>query len=101
MFQHIGAITLAPEVPATHVEAVAQAFRDLAGVVPGLLRARAVVDPGLREGNCSVLFVLDFDSEESWRDYPPHPAHTALVDDLLAGRMVGKTFMQVPGGELL
>ncbi|MFC6152984.1 Dabb family protein [Nocardioides yefusunii] len=101
MFQHIGALTLAPETPAEHLEVTAQAFRDLAGVVPGLLAARAVVDPGLREGNCSVMFVLDFDTEESWRAYAPHPAHRAIVDDLLAGRMVGKTFMQVPGGDLL
>ena len=98
MFQHIGALTLAPGTTEEHREVVAQAFRDLEGVVPGLERVRVVLDAKLREGNADVLFVLDFDSEESWRAYGPHPAHKAIVRDLLDGVMVGKTFVQVPGG---
>lgn len=102
MFQHIGALTLAPEATGEQREALAQAFRDLAGVVPGLLRARAYVDPGLQATNCSVLFVLDFESEDAWRAYSPHPAHRAIVDDFLSdGRMVAKSFMQLPDGDLL
>lgn len=99
MFQHIGALTLAPEATDEQREALAQAFRELEGVVPGLLKARAAVDPGLQATNCSVLFVLDFESEDAWRAYSPHPAHRALVDTHLSeGRMVNKSFMQVRGG---
>lgn len=101
MFQHIGALTFAPETTDVHREAVAQAFRDLEGVVPGLEQVRVVLDARLREGNSDLLFVLDFDTEESWRAYGPHPAHRAIVRDLLDGVMVGKTFVQVPGGAFL
>ena len=98
MFQHIGALTFAPETTDEHREAVAQAFRDLEGVVPGLVKVRVVLDAKLREGNSDILFVLDFEAEEAWRAYGPHPAHKAIVRDLLDGVMVGKTFVQEPGG---
>lgn len=98
MFQHIGALTFAPGTGDERRDAIAQAFRDLEGVVPGLERVRVVLDAGLKEGNSDLLFVLDFDTEESWRAYAPHPAHQAIVTDLLDGVMVAKTFVQVPGG---
>lgn len=102
MFQHIGALSLAPEATAEQREALAESFRGLEGVVPGLVRARAAVDPGLQATNCSVLFVLDFETEQAWRDYSSHPAHDVLVDAHLSnGRLVNKLFMQVPDGTIL
>ncbi|HEY9523991.1 MAG TPA: isochorismatase family protein [Thermopolyspora sp.] len=94
MFTHIGTLTLTPEAGPRAQEAVASGLTALAGVVPGLRSVRVYPDAGLSEGNASLVFVAEFDDEAAWRAYGTHPAHVALVRDVITPVVAAKSFVQ-------
>jgi hypothetical protein len=53
-------------------------------VIPQIKRYEFGPDLGLGDGNPDAALVADFESEKDWRSYNSHPAHQALVNDLLA-----------------
>lgn len=97
MITHVGLLTL--EGPAAAVS-VKEGLEALLGVVPGLERVRVGLDAGLKEGNGSLVFALDFASEDDWRGYGAHPAHVAVIQERIAPHLVSKAFVQLTDGTL-
>lgn len=93
-FVHIGALTLRQDVAPDARRAVVDGLRALPGAVPALLTLTVHEDLGLREGNADLVFVAGFADEEGWREYQAHPAHVALVRDVLAPVLAAKVFVQ-------
>jgi len=83
MFRHVVLIELSPDAPEGASEAIAAALRALPAVVPGIVSYEVSVDLGLREGNAQVGVVAGFADEAAWRAYLAHPAHQAVVTDLV------------------
>jgi hypothetical protein len=96
---HIGMLTLKSEATEEHRAAIVNGLAELVGVIPGLVGVRAGYDLGLTNGNADLLFLLEFDSENSWRAYGKHDAHVAVVSALIAPVLDSKAFVQV--GELI
>lgn len=88
---HIGALTL---TDAGAADSIAAGLREMLGVIEGLLTVRTATDLGLREGNASLLFILEFDSREAWEAYGDHPAHKALIAERIAPALAAKAFLQ-------
>lgn len=94
MFNHVGHLTLVPEVTDLQIDAIASALLALPGQIPGLLGGEVVRDAGLVEGNATVRFHMRFDSEAAWRAYGTHPAHVAVVKEHIGPVLAGKAFVQ-------
>lgn len=94
MFNHVGHLTLKPEVTSDEVEAILAGLLSLPGQIDGLASADVVRDAGLTEGNATVRFHMRFDSEASWRAYGAHPAHVAVVKELIGPALASKAFVQ-------
>lgn len=92
---HIGMLTLIPEATHGHRSAIIEALAELVGVIPGLVSVRAGYDLGVTEGNADLLFLLEFDNEESWRAYRTHDAHVAVITEHIAPVLASKSFVQV------
>lgn len=92
---HIGMLTLTPEATQQHRTAIIDGLAELVGVIPGLLSVRAGHDLGLVDGNANLIFLLEFDSEDSWRAYRTHEAHVAVITERIAPVLVSKAFVQV------
>lgn len=58
----------------------------LAGLPDAIAEVRSFSvgrDAGAADGNLDVVVVVDFDDVEAWRRYQAHPAHQAVVADLV------------------
>ena len=92
MFHHVGHLTL--DATPEQVEAIGTGLLGLPGQVPGLLAAEVAPDAGLGEGNATLRFHLRFTDEAAWRAYGTHPAHVAVVGELVKPVLVAKAFVQ-------
>lgn len=97
MFTHIVVLTLAESAEPTAADDIVAGLRALVGQVPGLLSARTGQDLGLAAGNATLIGILEFESEQAWRDYGTHPAHKALISEKIAPVLAGKAALQVAG----
>ena len=95
MLQHIGILTFGENAPDDLGDRLRDGFAGLVGAIPGLLSAQSRTDLGLKEGNGSFVFQLEFDSVEAWRGYFGHPAHQAVSHELVLPYVTAKTFVQV------
>ena len=93
-FAHCGMLTLKPEGLAESVAKVEKGLLDLVGVIAGLVKATVGATAEVRPDTASVLFIMEFDSEDSWAAYGGHPAHQAVVADAIAPVLVEKKFFQ-------
>lgn len=93
-FNHVGHLTLVPEVTDAQVAAIADGLLGLHGQVEGLLQAQVVRDAGLTEGNATVRFHMRFDEQSSWEAYRTHPAHVAVVKNHIGPVLGSKAFVQ-------
>lgn len=94
MFIHSGMLTLKEDHAEQAGPAIADALVGFAGVIPGLEKVTVGLSAGVNPGTASLMFVLEFDDEASWRAYGEHPAHKALVHDHIAPALEAKTFFQ-------
>lgn len=95
MITHIGMLTLIETAGERHVAAISEGLLSLAALIPGLQKVTFGKDIGLNSTNASLIFQLTFDSEESWREYATHPAHKAVISELIAPVLKSKMFVQV------
>lgn len=64
-------------------DAVVDALRGLPPVI-GEIRSYTVgADAGVSEGNHDVVVIAEFDDADALRAYQAHPAHQAVLDDLV------------------
>ncbi len=97
MFNHIGMLTLTETATAGDRAAIATGLTGLVGQIDGLVSAKVATDLGLTEGNAGVVFILEFASEQAWREYGAHPAHKAVIASAIAPVLQAKAFIQADG----
>lgn len=94
MFNHVGHLTLSPDTTDAQVEAILDGLLGLPGQIDGLVSAEAVRDAGLTDGNAALRFHLRFTDQDAWRAYGQHPAHVAVVKELIVPVLGSKAFVQ-------
>ncbi|MBA2953549.1 hypothetical protein GON03_04435 [Nocardioides sp. MAH-18] len=94
MFNHVGHLTLTTGTSDGQVEAILTALLGLPGQIDGLTEAQVVRDAGLTDGNATLRFHMRFESEDAWRAYGQHPAHVAVVKELIVPALGSKAFVQ-------
>jgi hypothetical protein len=100
MFNHVGHLTLASGTSDDHVEAILTGLLGLPGQVDGLAEAQVVRDAGLSDGNATLRFHMRFESQDAWRAYGQHPAHLAVVKELIVPALESKAFVQYDDAEM-
>ncbi len=68
----------------------------LPGQVPQVRAFRFGADAGLAEGNFDLAVVADFDDEDGYRAYATHPAHVALVTEVIRPIITERVAVQHP-----
>lgn len=76
------------------VEAVAEALRSLPGQIPELVDYRVGPDLGLADGNFEFGICADFATEADYATYRDHPAHQAVIHDLIAPLVAARAAVQ-------
>ena len=94
MFNHVGHLTLTSDTSDDQVEAILAGLLGLPGQVDGLAEAQVVRDARLTDGNATLRFHMRFESEDAWRAYGQHPAHLAVVKELIVPALESKAFVQ-------
>ena len=97
MFTHLGMLTLDNTATNEQRSSIAEGLAGLVGVVDGLVSARVGLDLNLTEGSASLVFLMEFNSEDAWRAYSSHPAHKALVTERIAPILTSRASLQVDG----
>jgi len=92
--QHVGMLTFVDDATEEQVGAIVEGLSALPGVIPGLVGFTLMPDAGLQDGGRRLAFVADFESEDAWRAYGDHPAHQAVVVDLIRPILATKNFVQ-------
>ena len=82
-------ISVPDDAPEGAVDAMVAGLRTLPAQIPEIAAYTVGVDLGLAEGNASVATIGRYASPEDLRTYIDHPAHQAVVRDLI--RAVGAT----------
>ena len=78
------------------VEAVGRGLDRLASEITDVESLRHGPDLRFRQGNGDYALVATFADEAAWRRYQAHPAHQALVRDVIAPLRAGGLSIQIP-----
>jgi len=100
--RHMVLIELKPETPSATVQGIVDALRALPAQIEAIRSYEVNVDLGLVDGNATIGVVAGFDDVEGWRTYGPHPAHQAVVQELIVPSSVRRIGLQAdlpPCGE--
>lgn len=83
MIRHVSCFAWAAEVTAAQRQQVAAELRALPALMRGLRAYRFGADAGLAEGNYDFAVVADFEDTESYLAYRDHPAHRAIIEEVI------------------
>lgn len=83
-FRHIVLLRFTPSSSVAQHQAVAEALRGLPDIIDEIRSYDVNLDAGLSPDNAHISVIGDFDDEAAWRAYSQHPAHLAVVDQLIA-----------------
>lgn len=84
MVHHTVLLRFVAEATDDQVDAVVEALRALPEQIPEIRSYRVGRDAGFAEDNAHVLVLATFADEAGWRSYQDHPAHRAVITDLIA-----------------
>ncbi len=96
MLTHVVLVTIAEGTAEERVEALVDGLRALPAEIPEIGEYQVGRDLGLAEGNAEVAIVARFASPEDLATYIAHPAHQAVVRDLLEPISPSRLRIQVP-----
>ncbi len=94
MFRHVVMFRWAEGVDQTHVDEVTRRLDELPPAIALIRSYLHGPDAGVNDGNFDYVVVADFDSVDDYIAYRDHPAHSAFVGDLIAGRVSERSAMQ-------
>jgi hypothetical protein len=83
MIRHVACFAWAAEATAARRQQVADELRALPALMHGLRAYHFGADAGLADGNYDFAVVADFDDTESYLAYRDHPAHRAIIDEVI------------------
>lgn len=84
MVHHTVLLRFIAEATDDQVEAVVEGLRALPEQIPEIRSYRVGRDAGFAEDNADVLVLATFDDQAAWRSYQDHPAHRAVITELIA-----------------
>ena len=82
MVRSVALFRFRPGTTQEQIDTITDALQSLD--IPGLVTLSFGADLGLREGNLSFAFVLDFQDEHSFRRYDADEQHNRIRRDLIA-----------------
>ena len=82
--RHMVLIELKAETSDETRDAIVAGLRALPAKIDAIRSYEVTFDLGLTEGNASIGVIATFDDVDGWRTYGPHPAHQAVVRELIA-----------------
>jgi len=83
MIRHVACFTWAAEATTAQRQQVADELRALPALMHGLRAYHFGADAGLADGNYDFAVVADFDDTESYLAYRDHPAHRAIIEEVI------------------
>jgi hypothetical protein len=83
MIRHVVLFAWIPEATDKEKHQVAEELGALPPLLTGLRSFSAGPDAGIIEGNFDFAVVADFEDTESYLAYRTHPAHRAVVDQVI------------------
>jgi hypothetical protein len=92
--QHTVLLALAPDVSDEHVAAIVAGLAALPGLVETLDAIEVERDLGVDPRSAQLLIRARFPSVAAWQAYQDHPAHRAVIDDLIAPVLVARSAVQ-------
>ena len=84
MFRHVVMFQWKPEATSAAQAAAADALTELGQQIDVVRNYQFGPDAGLAGANWDFVLVADFDDEAGYLTYRDHPAHQALIADMLA-----------------
>ncbi|HYI63100.1 MAG TPA: Dabb family protein [Acidimicrobiales bacterium] len=96
MLTHVVMIRFVDDATDGQVAALVEGLRALPDQIPEIRSYTVGRDMGLVDGNCDLAVVGQFASAADLRTYLDHPAHVALVADLLEPVSASRTRIQFP-----
>jgi len=83
MIRHVALFAWAPEATSKQKQQVVEELRTLPPLLAGLRAFHVGPDAGIVEGNFDFAVVADFDDTRSYLAYRRHPAHRAIVEQVI------------------
>jgi len=83
MIRHVVLFAWTSEATDKQKQQVAEELRALPPLITGLRSFQVGPDVGLIEGNFDFALVADFDDADSYLAYRNHPAHRAVVEQVI------------------
>ena len=96
MLTHLVLITVSPDASEAQVERMIAGLRSLPPQIDVIDTYLVGHDMGLAEGNATVAIQATFASPEDLQTYVDHPAHQAVVVDLIRPIAASVSRAQVP-----
>ena len=92
--RHVVTLTFRDDTSDDHVAEIVSRLRALPDAIPELRSYVIGTDVGRSDGNASLAIVADFDSWAGYEAYRDHPAHQAVIQDLILPVLAGRTALQ-------
>jgi Stress responsive A/B Barrel Domain len=94
VIQHIVLFHWKDGVSSAQLDAVDQAVKKLRSQIPELKDLKWGPDLDFREGNADWGLAAIFEDHAGWQAYQVHPAHKALVSDVISPITASRTAIQ-------
>jgi Stress responsive A/B Barrel Domain len=94
MLRHTVLLTLSTDPASEPTKAILEALRKLPAQVSSIREYEVGADLGLNEGNATIAVVAGFDDEKGYLEYRDHPAHRAVIDELITPVRTGRSAIQ-------
>lgn len=95
MIRHVVVFRWKPDITDETIDAVRAALTELPARVPGIVSYEFGADAGINEGNFDFAVVAEFDDRDDYVVYRDHPAHRALIADLVAPHVAERAAVQL------
>jgi hypothetical protein len=83
MIRHVVLFAWTPEATDRQKQQVTEELRTLPALMTGLRAFHVGPDAGIVPGNFSFALVADFDDTQSYLAYRQHPAHRAIIEQVI------------------
>lgn len=94
MIRHVVLLTMNDDLSDADVETIVSAIKELPSQIPALMAYEVGADLGLAEGNATIAITADVEDVEGYEAYRDHPAHQAVINDLIRPRLASRSAAQ-------
>jgi Stress responsive A/B Barrel Domain len=84
MLRHTVLLTLSTDPASETTKTIVEALRKLPAQIASIREYEVGADLGLNDGNATIAVVARFDDEKGYLEYRDHPAHRAVIDELIS-----------------